>query len=526
MTEDWRNDTLDGMVRELHTRTRSSVAERLLSIGLSVSLIPGQPFPDSLPLPRRILDVLGMRELLDFLCLMEVAGTARMLPDEWPLEVHKRVSRLCASELVKNASETQQLPLVYKLRDRLASLGESSSDNEVPAALFQWFLDLTIPFRRDRSVQSFMRRACRGDIAYSAADRKGLRRFIWYISELDQLLEQTRKKYPAFSAAVWHSHGDWAAHRKQIQASVTGSLEHYAINDQIISSAIRSVLGSRPSLGYSIDVVFEKRPLTWREAAAKAVTGPATLGVALPKLEPPRPVPSSLVALDNVGKVFYTDEVETHALSNVNLSIDKGEFIAIAGPSGSGKSTLLAILGLLDSPTTGTYWLNGKAASDLALSERARLRNLEIGFVFQSFNLIGDLTVFQNVELPLVYRGLDQQERRRRVSECLEMVGMAHRARHLPSQLSGGQQQRVAVARAVVGQPSIVLADEPTGNLDSKNGEMIMDLLRELNRQGSTMCLVTHDPRYAQYASRSINLFDGRVVDVIGDYAPSGSSAY
>ncbi len=220
-----------------------------------------------------------------------------------------------------------------------------------------------------------------------------------------------------------------------------------------------------------------------------------------------------LIKLEGVSKIFYTDEVETHALSGIHLEIKKGEYIAIAGPSGCGKSTLLSILGLLDSPSEGSYTINGKAVADLKLSERARIRNREVGFIFQSFNLIGDLTVFENVELPLTYRGMKAAERKKRVNDALERVGMAHRAKHLPSQLSGGQQQRVAVARAVAGEPSILLADEPTGNLDSTNGESVMELLRELHLQGATLCMVTHDPRYARHADRSIHLFDGRVVE-------------
>jgi putative ABC transport system ATP-binding protein len=213
-----------------------------------------------------------------------------------------------------------------------------------------------------------------------------------------------------------------------------------------------------------------------------------------------------------VTKVFYTDEVETHALSGTHLDINRGEYVSITGPSGCGKSTLLSILGLLDSPTDGTYVLNNKLVSDLSLSDRARIRNKEVGFIFQSFNLIGDLTVYENVELPLTYRGMSAGDRKKRVQDALEKVGMAHRAKHLPSQLSGGQQQRVAVARAVAGEPSILLADEPTGNLDSTNGEAVMELLRDLHRNGATICMVTHDPRYARYADRAIHLFDGRVV--------------
>jgi putative ABC transport system ATP-binding protein len=220
-----------------------------------------------------------------------------------------------------------------------------------------------------------------------------------------------------------------------------------------------------------------------------------------------------LLRMEGVTKVFYTDEVETHALSGVHLDINQGEYVSIAGPSGCGKSTLLSILGLLDSPTEGNYSLNSKPVQGLNLSERARIRNREIGFIFQSFNLIGDLTVYENVELPLTYRGMSSAERKQRVNAALEKVGMAHRAKHLPSQLSGGQQQRVAVARAVGGEPLILLADEPTGNLDSTNGEAVMELLRELHRSGATICMVTHDPRFARHADRSIHLFDGRVVE-------------
>ena len=221
----------------------------------------------------------------------------------------------------------------------------------------------------------------------------------------------------------------------------------------------------------------------------------------------------SLIKLDGVKKVFLTDEVETHALAGIHMDIKKGEYVSISGPSGCGKSTLLAILGLLDSPSDGSYTLNGRAVQGLKLSERARIRNREIGFIFQAFNLIGDLTVYENVELPLTYRGMGGAERKKRVHEALERVGMSHRVKHYPSQLSGGQQQRVAVARALCGDPSILLADEPTGNLDSANGEQVMDLMRELHRAGSTICIVTHDPRYARYADRTIRLFDGRIVE-------------
>ncbi len=221
----------------------------------------------------------------------------------------------------------------------------------------------------------------------------------------------------------------------------------------------------------------------------------------------------ALIHLDAVTKVFVTDEVETHALAGIHMDIKKGEYVSISGPSGCGKSTLLAILGLLDTPTDGQYVLNGKPVSGLKMQERARIRNREIGFIFQAFNLIGDLTVYENVELPLTYRGTPSSERKRLVHEALEKVGMSHRVKHYPSQLSGGQQQRVAVARALVGSPSVLLADEPTGNLDSANGEAVMDLLRELHRNGATICMVTHDPRYARFADRGIHLFDGRVVE-------------
>jgi putative ABC transport system ATP-binding protein len=221
----------------------------------------------------------------------------------------------------------------------------------------------------------------------------------------------------------------------------------------------------------------------------------------------------SLIRLEGIKKVFYTDEVETHALSEIHLDIRHGEYVAIAGPSGCGKTTLLSILGLLDSPTDGTYTLDGQPVARLTASERARVRNRQIGFIFQAFNLIGDLTVYENVELPLTYRGMPSDERRSRVQSALERVGMSHRMKHFPAQLSGGQQQRVAVARAVAGDPAILLADEPTGNLDSTNGEAVMELLRELHQGGSTICMVTHDARYARHADRSVHLFDGKVVE-------------
>jgi putative ABC transport system ATP-binding protein len=220
-----------------------------------------------------------------------------------------------------------------------------------------------------------------------------------------------------------------------------------------------------------------------------------------------------LIEIENLTKIFYTDEVETHALSGVHLAIRKGEYVAMSGPSGCGKSTLLSIIGLLDTPTAGSYHLNQQPVENLDFAQRSRIRNQEIGFIFQSFNLIGDLTVYENVELPLTYRQkMPAAERKKRVMESLERVGMAHRVRHYPSQLSGGQQQRVAVARALAGHPSILLADEPTGNLDSRNGEAVMELLRNLHREGATICMVTHDPRFAKLADRQLHLFDGKVV--------------
>jgi putative ABC transport system ATP-binding protein len=222
---------------------------------------------------------------------------------------------------------------------------------------------------------------------------------------------------------------------------------------------------------------------------------------------------AQLINLSDLSKVFYTDELETHALTRIDLDINEGDFISIAGPSGCGKSTLLSILGLLDAPTSGTYSLRGESVENISPADRARIRNREIGFVFQAFNLIGDLDVYENVELPLTYRKLPPADRKRRAQAALERVGMSHRMKHFPAQLSGGQQQRVAVARALAGEPAILLADEPTGNLDSKNGESVMELLLELHRQGSTICMVTHDPRFTRYADRTIHLFDGRIVE-------------
>jgi putative ABC transport system ATP-binding protein len=227
-----------------------------------------------------------------------------------------------------------------------------------------------------------------------------------------------------------------------------------------------------------------------------------------------------LLHLSNIHKVFLTDEVETHALSGVQMEIRKGEYVAIAGPSGCGKSTLLSIIGLLDSPSDGEYILNGKSVATLSHDDRAYIRNQEIGFIFQAFNLIGDMTVYENVELPLTYRGMAAPERKRLIGQALERVGIAHRMKHYPGQLSGGQQQRVAVARAIAGEPSVLLADEPTGNLDSANGESVMTLLHELHQTGATICLVTHDPRYAAYADRTFHLFDGQVIEENRGSAP------
>ncbi len=229
----------------------------------------------------------------------------------------------------------------------------------------------------------------------------------------------------------------------------------------------------------------------------------------LPKITPVTP----LLELTKIAKVFHTDDVETRALSNVQLAVQRGEFVSINGPSGSGKSTLLAILGLLDVPSEGAYRIEGGDTAKLAQVKRSQLRNRTIGFIFQAFNLIGDLTVEENVELPLTYRGIASADRKKRVAKALDSVHMAHRARHLPAQLSGGQQQRVAVARAVAGDPLILLADEPTGNLDSKNGDAVMELLCQLHAGGATICMVTHNEDYAKKATRVVHLFDGRIVE-------------
>lgn len=225
-------------------------------------------------------------------------------------------------------------------------------------------------------------------------------------------------------------------------------------------------------------------------------------------------VPEPLIQMRGIGKAFVTDEMETHALANIDFELKRGEFVAICGPSGCGKSTLMSILGLLDVATTGSYRLKGVQVSEMHEQARARIRNQEVGFVFQAFNLIGDLTIHENVELPLTFRhDMSRKERRDRVDDALDRVGISHRSRHFPAQLSGGQQQRVAVARALVGRPAILLADEPTGNLDSRNGEAVMGLLSELHQAGTTLCMVTHEPRYAEMADRSVHIFDGSIVD-------------
>jgi putative ABC transport system ATP-binding protein len=233
---------------------------------------------------------------------------------------------------------------------------------------------------------------------------------------------------------------------------------------------------------------------------------------------------SPVIDVSDLTKVYLTDEVETHALTGINLRVSQGEYVAVMGPSGCGKTTLMSILGLLDSPTGGSYELAGSPVERLDAAQRARFRNRNIGFVFQSFNLIGDLSVYENVELPLVYRGgVSREERRRKVGAALESVGMSHRMRHYPAQLSGGQQQRVAIARALVGDPQILLADEPTGNLDSANGEKVMDLLSALNSGGATLVMVTHEPRYAARAKRIVRLFDGQIV---AEQESRGSETY
>jgi len=221
----------------------------------------------------------------------------------------------------------------------------------------------------------------------------------------------------------------------------------------------------------------------------------------------------ALINITNLNKIYHTDGNQTNALKDVNLSISEGDYVTIQGPSGGGKSTLLSIIGLLDKATSGDYQISNYSVKSLSGSQMAKVRNREIGFIFQDFNLIGDMTVSQNVELPLVYRGIKKSVRKAKVAEVLKRVNMSEKSQHLPNQLSGGQQQRVAVARALVGSPTLLLADEPTGNLDSINGDSVMQLLSELNEQGVTICMVTHDSRYAHYAKRTINLFDGEVIE-------------
>jgi len=221
-----------------------------------------------------------------------------------------------------------------------------------------------------------------------------------------------------------------------------------------------------------------------------------------------------LIDMRGIQKIFYTDEIETWALDDIHLTINSGEYVSISGPSGCGKSTLLSVMGLLNSSTGGEYYLDGEEVASLSQSKQAKVRNRQIGFIFQAFNLIGDMNVFENVELPLTYRDeLKRKQRKELVVDALEKVDMAHRLKHFPSQLSGGQQQRVAIARALVGSPNVLLADEPTGNLDSKNAEMVMELLDNLHKNGATIVMVTHDPRSAERAKRQVTLFDGKIVD-------------
>jgi putative ABC transport system ATP-binding protein len=512
---DWRADTLDDLVRELHTKTRSKYAESMLGASFHVKDVGEVP-----AVPGAVVDWVGMRQLFDFLSLLEVAASARMLPDPWPDETRRRVQALVSNEVVVEKARKQGLQLLSRLRARLTAT-RFIDDDDVPVAVFQWFLDLTIPFRRDRSVGSYVRIARRGQVARSLVDQRGLARFVRYVRELNELLEQTAD-CPVFHATAWHSHAHWASHHREIHASLVDSLGHYGVDDERVLSVVSSMFDASPALPGGDEPWSEgETAIDWRRLLSPvAVNFPGTVPVQLPS---EAPSPTSVIALTNVSKVFYTDEVETQALSNINMTIERGEFVAVAGPSGSGKSTLLSILGLLESPSEGAYWLNGRRVSGLSLGERARVRNREIGFIFQSFNLIGDLTVFENVELPLIYRGMTAVERSRHVNQALEKVGLSHRSNHLPSQLSGGQQQRVAIARAVAGPPSILLADEPTGNLDSKNGEAAMELLRMLNKdEGMTICLVTHDQRFAAYAGREIHLFDGRIVEVRGKTVTSG----
>jgi putative ABC transport system ATP-binding protein len=507
---DWRSRTLLDMERELHTRTKSAAAAHVVTTPIMAGVFGMIERLTGRVGARQIRDAVGMRELIDYLCLLEVAAGAGILPEQWPPETRDTVLALTSNNLVVRAYRDEKLVLPQLLRARLADGLSTAYDRPVPIDIFQWFLDLTIPLRRDRYVRLFLDVARRGQISTEMRAQRGLARFLWYLCEINQLLKES-KECEGFATAVWHSHSDWAAGREQIQQSLTKWLRQDRNDSPEVNHAVDAIFSAAPST----DSLFGRGSHKQHELATMVVRAyrSAERSVDLPSsaLERPR----TLIALQGISKVFLTDEVETHALSDIQLEINRGEYVAIAGPSGSGKSTLLSVLGLLDSPTDGTYLLNGTQVANLSLSERARVRNREIGFIFQSFNLIGDLTVLENVELPLTYRGLKADERRARANAALERVGMSHRAKHLPSQLSGGQQQRVAVARAVAGDPAILLADEPTGNLDSMNGEVVMELLRELHGGGATICMVTHDPRYAAQAERSIHLFDGRIVEDI-----------
>jgi putative ABC transport system ATP-binding protein len=505
------------MERELHTRTKSAAAAQVVTtpiIAGAVGII--ERLAGHLG-ARQIRNAVGMRELIDYLCLLEVAAGAGVLPEQWPPETRDTVLGLTSNHVVVRACKDEKLVLPQRLRARLADGSSTVFDPPVPVDVFQWFLDLTIPLRRDPYVRSFLSVARRGQISAELSAQRGLARFLWYLCELNQLLNVSRE-CEGFVSAVWHSHSDWAAGREQIHQSLTRWLHQDRNDSPEITHVVDAIFGAAPSteslFGYGSHKKHELATMVVRAHRS------AERGVDLRSsaLESPR----TLVSLQGISKVFLTDEVETHVLSDVQLVINQGEYVAIAGPPGGGKSTLLSILGLRDSPTVGTYLLNGTQVENLSLSERARIRNREIGFIFRSFNLIADLTVLENVELPLTYRGMRTDERRARANAALERVGMSHRAKHLPLQLSGGEQQRVAVARALAGDPAILLADEPAGNLDSTSGALLMELLRELHGSGATICMATHDSRYAAQAERSIHLFNGRIVEEIQVSTPGG----
>src|SRR5467141_807008 len=339
----------------------------------------------------------------------------------------------------------------------------------------------------------------------------GIGKFLDFCRELDRLLEESTN-FPLLQSGMWHYHlpvlSDWNVNLLEM---LNSSFRIMTERNHIPYESVRGELGNIENVCQVLERLTSN---VYGDALEKA--GNVQLrSISLSSKERSSLLPKAgpLISLEGIKKVYFTDEVETHALEEIFLKIKRAEYISIAGPSGCGKSTLLSILGLLDSPTEGNYELNGQPVAKLTISERTRIRNREIGFIFQAFNLIGDLTVYENIELPLTYRGTNSSERKQKVQNALERVGMAHRLRHYPSQLSGGQQQRVAVARALVGDPLILMADEPTGNLDSKNGEAVMELLRDLHRNGATICMVTHDQRYANFAERTIHLFDGRIVE-------------